>query len=105
MWIDETKLIIINQFDRPCMHLVARVMPNGKIIYGCKKLRRKYPALKRGIGAASLKDFGFIYNVFKKKYVLCKESTAKYSDGKPRKWQGKTEFTYEDIVNSSLTSD
>lgn len=106
MWIDVNKLIILNMYDRPCMHLVCREMPSSKIIYACKKLRRKYPNLKKGINAATLKDFGFIYNVFKKKYVLVNESKVKYPvDGKPRRWQGRTEFTYEDIVNSNLKSD
>lgn len=34
MWINEDKLIILNQYDRACMHLVCRVMPSGKIICG-----------------------------------------------------------------------
>lgn len=104
MWIDTDKLIILNAYDRPCMHLVCRVMPNGKIIYGNKKLRRKYKNLEKGAWA-TLKDFGFIYNVFTHKYELRNPSKAKYHDGSPRRWQGKTEFTYEDVVNSNLKSD
>ena len=105
MWVNENKLLIINQYDRACMHLVCREMPNGHILYACKKLRRKYPELKKGTGAATLKDYGFTYNLFKKKYVLTNESKVIYPDGTPRRWQGKTEFTYEDIVNSNLKSD
>lgn len=102
MWINEDNLIILNQYDRACMHLVCRVMPSGKIIYGNKILRRRYPVLKAGAGKATLKEFGFIYDVFKKKYRQVHESKARYTDGKPRRWQGKTEFTYEEIVNSSI---
>lgn len=106
MWVNTDKLLIINEYDRPCMHLVCREMPSGKIIYACKKLRRRYPDLKKGTGVATLKDYGFTYNVFKKKYVLTNESKVIYPNtGLLRRWQGKTEFTYEDIVNSNLKSD
>lgn len=105
IWINTDKLLIINEHDRPCIHLICREMPNGRILYACKKLRRKYPDLQKGIGAATLEEYGFIYNVFKKKYVLTNESKVKYPNGKPRRWQGKTDFTYEDIVNANLKSD
>lgn len=105
MWINVDKLLIINQFDRPCMHLVCREMPNGHILYACKKLRRKYPNLQKGTGAATLEEYGFMYDMFKHKYVLARGSRVKYPDGSPRKWQGKSEFTYEEIVNASLKDD
>lgn len=103
--INTNKLLILNIIERPCMHLVCREMPSGKVIYVNKILRRAYPNIKKSSGHATLEDFGFTYDVFEQKYKLTKQSRVKYSDGKPRKWQGKTEFTYEEIVNSTLKDD
>lgn len=103
--IDPGNLIIINEWDRPCMHLICRVMPNGKIFYANKKLRREYPELKKGTGWASIKDYGFVYNWMKKKYELINGSIVRYHDGKIRQWQGAKEFTYKDIINSSKWGD
>lgn len=103
--IDPENLIIINDCDRPCMHLICRVMPNGKIFYANKILRRQYPKLKKGTGWASIKDYGFVYNWMKKRYELRDGSIVRYHDGKIRQWQGQKEFTYKEIINSSKWGD
>lgn len=99
--IDMDNLIIINMWDRPCMHLIAEVLPDGKINYINKILRKRYKELKKGNGWASIKDYGFIYDKENKKFIKKNESIVKYEDGRPRNWQGLTEFTYDDIVNNS----
>ena len=99
--ININNLIIINIWDRPCMHLIAEVLPDEKVRYINKILRKEYPELKKGIGWASIKDYGFIFDEETKKFIQKNESIVKYDDGKPRNWQGLTEFTYNDIVNSA----
>ena len=89
------KLIILNDIERPCMYLVCREFPDGKIIYVNEYLRRRYPKLRKSEGWACLSDYGFIFNG--KEYVLRNKSIAKYPDGTPKKWQGRTHFTYNDI--------
>ena len=98
-------LIIINMWDRPCMHLIAEILPDGKIKYINKILRKKYPILKKGNGWASIKDYGFIFDGKTNKFIKKNESIVKYEDNRPRNWQGSTEFTYDDIVNSSMEND
>lgn len=90
-------LIILNFIERPCMYLVCRVLPSGKIIYVNKYLRRRYPALRKSKGWASLKNYGFVFE--NNKFVLKNPSKVKYLDGKQRHWQGRTQFTYSDIMN------
>ena len=103
--IHTENLIIINMWDRPCMHLVCRILPSERIIYINKQLRKEYPVLKKGEGWASLKDYGFIYDANKNKYIKKHKSNVKYSDGKIREWQGLTEFSYDEILNSSKYGD
>jgi hypothetical protein len=97
--VDTDKLIILNGVERPCMHLVCRETED-KIYYINKKLRKRYPKLRKSEGWANLTDYGFIYE--DGKYILKNESKVKYYDGKVRKWQGKTEFTYNEILNSDI---
>ncbi len=98
-------LIIINMWDRPCMHLIAEILPDEKIKYINKILRKEYPILKKGNGWASIKDYGFIFDEGTKKFIQKNESIVKYDDGTLRRWQGLSEFTYDDIVNSSKCGD
>ena len=95
------KLLIINGCEKPCAYLVCRVMPNGKIQYVNKKLRKKYGNLKEGRESATLDEFGFVQTSTNKFKLFFREadSIAKYLDGKPRFWQGKSEFTYNEIMN------
>lgn len=97
------KLIILNGCEKPCAYLVCRIMPNGKIQYVNKKLRRQYGNMRKGSESSTLKEFGFIcnYNDDKKSYEFLKfnPSIAKYNDGVIRNWQGKNTFTYNEIIN------
>lgn len=96
------ELIILNDVERPCMHLVCRET-NNKIYYINKILRKEYPKLRKSEGWANLTDYGFVYE--NGKFILKNESKVKYYDGKIRRWQGKTEFTYNDILNSNKYDD
>ena len=98
-------LIIINMWDRPCMHLIAEVLPDGKTKYINKILKKEYPELKKGKGWASIKDYGFIFDEKNNKFIQKNKSIVKYEDGKLCNWQGLSEFTYDDIVNSSKWGD
>lgn len=100
--MDTNELIILNDVERPCMHLICREKEN-KIYYINKILRKEYPKLRKSNGWANLTDYGFIYE--NGKFILKNESKVKYYDGKIRRWQGKTEFTYNDILNSNKYDD
>ncbi len=91
-------LIILNAIERPCMYLICRVMPSKKIIYVNKYLRKRYPKLRKSLGWASLKSYGFVFE--NNKFILKNPSKVKYIDGKQRRWQGRTEFTYNEIMNN-----
>ena len=45
--INIDNLIILNMWDRPCMHLIAEVLPDRKIKYINKILRKRYKELKK----------------------------------------------------------
>lgn len=99
--MDLKKLIILNGCEKPCAYLVCRIMPNGKIQYVNKKLRRQHGAMKKGRECATLDEFGFV-QISKNKFKLFfrkEDSIAKYIDGKTRYWQGQLEFTYNEILN------
>ena len=87
-------LLILNDTDRPCMHLVCRDI-NGKIRYVNEYLNRRYPRLRKGPGWASLVEYGFVFE--DGVYKLKNRSTVHYFDGSVKKWQGRTSFTYQDI--------
>ncbi len=89
-------LIILNGIERPCMHLICREMKD-KVIYVNNYLRRRYPKLRKSEGWASLIEYGFVYE--DGMYKLKNRSTVRYCDGSLKKWQGKTSFTYKDILN------
>lgn len=84
------------------MHLVCRETED-KIYYINKELRKCYPKLRKTKGSATLTDYGFIYN--NGKFILKNKSKVKYYDGTIRRWQGRTEFTYNDILNSDKYGD
>ena len=100
--MNTNELIILNDVERPCMHLICRETDN-RIYYINKILRKEYPKLRKSEGWANLTDYGFIYE--NGKFILKNESKVKYYDGKIRRWQGKTEFTYNDILNSNKYDD
>lgn len=101
------KLIILNCAEKPCAKLVCRVYSNNCIKYINKYLRKHFKNMRRGDGWATLKSYGFIKeirvidNAKIEYFVLKNPSKVKYSDGKIRKWQGKNEFTYKEIMEMS----
>ena len=100
--MDTDKLIILNEIERPCMHLICKET-DSKIYYVNKILRKDYPKLRKSYGWASLTDYGFVFE--NKKFTLKHDSKVKYDDGKTRHWQGRTSFTYTDILNASKWDD
>lgn len=87
-------LIILNECDRPCMFLIVCKEP---LRYACLSMREKFPDIHLDMERITpLQDFGFIQedDVFKK----VNPSTATYSDGRIREWQGREEFTIEDLL-------
>lgn len=100
--VDTDKLIILNGVERPCIHLICREY-NNKIFYINKELRKRYPKLRKSEGWANLTDYGFVYE--NGKFIQKNESKVKYYDGKIRRWQDNTEFSYNDILNSNERGD
>lgn len=90
-------LCILNEMDRPCMRLICRKLPSGKIIYVNKYLRKRFVKLKSN-SLTYLPDYGFIFD--EGTYILKNPSKVRYSTGKIRQWQGRKSFTYDDILNS-----
>lgn len=87
-------LIILNDYDRPCMYLIACKEP---LQYACLSMRQKFPDIKLDASRITpLEKFGFVQegDTFKK----VKPSTATYSDGRIREWQGREEFNIEDLL-------
>jgi hypothetical protein len=86
------RFYIVNDCDRPEPRLIAEKI-DGKLWYLNNEIRERFPAMPME-RATPLEDFGFdlwIENgrLFGKP---ARESTAKYSDGKPRRWQGEVIF-------------
>jgi len=71
---------------RPCARLLCRELPNGKIIYINKKLRKKYPKLRKSKDYETLKTYGFVEK--NGKFIQKFDSKAKYDDGAIQRWQG-----------------
>ncbi len=95
-------LIILNAIERPCMHLICKET-DKKIYYVGKELRKRYPKLFKSKGWANLTKYGFVFE--KGKFILKNKSKVRYIDGRIRHWQGKTEFTYREIINSTMNDD
>ena len=87
-------LLILNDVERPCMHLVCRKTKN-RVRYVNEYLNRRYHSLRKSEGWASLVEYGFVFE--DGVYKLKNQSTVRYPDGSLKKWQGRTSFTYKDI--------
>ncbi len=87
-------LYILNDYDRPCMYLLATKEP---LQYACLSMRRKFPNPAADVGnMTNLKDFGFVQEG--DTFMQTNPSIAKYSDGRPRAWQGRAIFTIEELL-------
>lgn len=98
------KYAILNTIDRPEKRLVVEIIGN-KAYY----MSRGYlPSMKQYDGmtvrpmTTDLTDFGF--KITEREYQvdftlsLDHVSTAKYEDGKQRKWQGQSEFSLPKVM-------
>lgn len=98
--MDPRRLIIINEFDRPCIKLLMWVESDGTAHYLNEHLITKTAQIFNDLSEAStLEDFGFEHvemGVYKK----TKPSKATYSDGRIIEWQDKEVFQYEDIIHA-----
>lgn len=93
-------LFVINDFDRPCMYLLAIKEP--KLQYACLSMRAKFPNPTADYGNMTcLKDFGFTQNgdIFEQ----TEPCIAKYADGSPRNWDGRRKFSIEDLLTKEKT--
>jgi len=92
--IKNIRLFILNDYDRPCMYLLATKEP---LQYANSNVRKKVPNPTADVGNMTcLEDFGFVQkeNVFEQ----VSDSKATYQDGKLRSWQGLKKFTIEDLL-------
>lgn len=88
-------LVVLNEYDRPCMCLIATRKPLG---YVCSGTKKKFPKVDADMERLTpLSDFGFVQkgDVFIREY----HSTATYSDGRLRDWQGRDRFTIDELLN------
>lgn len=92
---------IVNDIDKPCPRLVAQVIDlKNNMEYLHPELNhwdkgdQPFPLSKF---STNLKDFGLDIVVSGTTAVFkqIRESVATYKDGRPRQWQGDTEFTLE----------
>ncbi len=88
-----SEFYIINHTDKPCGRLVTQLV-NGKLWYMNPELIKSYPAMNLNDESTSLEDFGFEFRHLGKyvQFIKNGKTVATYKDGKPRSWQGETEF-------------
>lgn len=93
--INIDNLVILNDWDRPCMFLIAKKEP---LEYVSPYTRERFGTLRirHNFRCTPLKDFGFVQegSVFKK----VNPSVATYADGSPRDWQGSEVFTIDEML-------
>lgn len=86
---------IIDETDRPIeRHVVECLSEEGLCRYIFPSLRGWY-AMRLSEKSTKLEDFGFLIVDHKNgglSFVKMRPSVAKYSNGKPRRWQGKRNF-------------
>ena len=92
--------VIVNETERPCAHLIAELLPSGRVRYVNKILRKRYKNLRLSTTGANLKDFGFVFE--NDKFVKRYASNLKYTNGHTRRWQGKESFSYSEIENATV---
>jgi hypothetical protein len=91
------KFYIVNEFDRPSEKLIAEKREDGKFYY-------IHPDLKSWPGMSPtdptpLSAFGVVFTITNGEICgdACRETSATYKDGRPRKWQGSPDFSF--IIN------
>lgn len=86
---------IINSFDRPCEGMIAFKQPDGRLAYAVDTPRLRGHDGMDARRATPLEAFGLEVRIQNDRLVgrIVRESTACYSDGSPRPWQGSNEFS------------
>ncbi len=94
------KYVIINDVDRPCERLICERQPDGSYRY-IHPDHKHHPPMWAGTTATPLKFFGVQLIVigeegFPREFfgLVIRESTATYSDGRIRRWQGEQGFHF-----------
>ena len=91
------KLFIVNDFDRPDERHIAEQRPDGKFYYVHPDLRdiKDYWGMTPD-RPTPLEDFGIrtISRLGVLTGALTDRSIATYRDGRPRKWQGSSPFSF-----------
>lgn len=92
-------LFIVNRTDRPCERLIAEQV-GDRLYYINPELREQWKDRPMSMDDATpVEDFGVICDA--KAGILAGVKhpdiipSAKYSDGRPRKWQGSSMFTFK----------
>lgn len=88
------EFFIVNSFDRPCEDMIAFKQPDGRLAYAVDTPRlRGYDGMDAR-HATPLEAFGLEVRIQNGRLVgrIARESTARYSDGSTRPWQGSREF-------------
>ena len=100
--MDPKELIIINDFDKPCVRLLMENVGGNKARYINKELQN-YSEFDIDNTSCTLHDFGFDVkmNVDANdyEYIKTRESVAKYPSGQTREWQDRKQFLFRDIIN------
>jgi hypothetical protein len=86
-------LVIVNEFDRPYRELIAVVVSvEGESVVSRYLFQKYRDILNPYKVVTKLTDFGVDYEIDTDKFQISfwvnRESSAKYPDGTPRKWQG-----------------
>jgi hypothetical protein len=88
---------IVNTFDKPCERLIAELREDGLLYYIHPDMLPEWESM--GLSAnesTSLEAFGLEVEVSEGNLIgrLTGPSTAQYKDGRPRRWQGSSEFIF-----------
>ena len=89
------EFFIVNKFDRPCEDLIAFKQPDGRLAYAVDLPRLSGCDGMDARRATPLEDFGLDIDIQNGWLIgrVVRESTARYSDGSTRPWQGSHEFS------------
>jgi hypothetical protein len=97
--VDPTTLYIVNTMDRPCERLIAEQREDGLLYYINPEMVPDWHNRGMGSGNATpLRDFGVNVRVSGDGFLVgqkLKPTSASYSDGRPREWQGSPSFEFD----------
>lgn len=98
---DRSGFFIVDQLDRPCELNIAERGEDGLFRY-IHPVRRDMQPMSPA-HPTPVEDFGVQMLITGHRFSGCVrgESRAAYSDGRPRRWQGASNFSFEMISDSS----